>query len=179
MLVIPEPIARTGRRLRNEIGVDITQRRTALLHMTSPSKHRAGDQNESRERQRPNRWFPRTKVCRQCERVAPARMSHESTRDVEVTARPTLRRRDVVRQHKVAERRPKRMSKRGVVQVPDIGGSVSILARTRDGRIVLKLTLDAAAFGAADRAQILRRVNRWLDTVDPPLRLVPGADRPE
>lgn len=63
---------------------------------------------------------------------------------------------------------------RGVVQVPEIGGAVTLLARTTGGRIVVKVTLDAAAFGAADRDYVMRRMHRWLDKIDPPLRLVSG-----
>lgn len=64
---------------------------------------------------------------------------------------------------------------RGVQQVPMAGGSVQLNLTTADGRVPITIIIDPATVSPALRAQVISRAHRWLDVLDPPLRLVAGA----
>lgn len=62
---------------------------------------------------------------------------------------------------------------RGVVQVPDVDGVVTIIVRLSDGRVVRKVTLSAGA-SPSEIAWEVKTARRYLDVKEPPLRLVSG-----
>jgi len=70
------------------------------------------------------------------------------------------------------------MGERGVQQVPMAGGIVQINAMTSAGTVPVTLLIDPDSVSPELRAQMIARVHRWLDRLDPPLRLVSGAARP-
>lgn len=70
------------------------------------------------------------------------------------------------------------MGERGVQQVPMAGGNVQLNLTTTDGRVPITIVIDPAAVSPALRAQVISRAHRWLDVLDPPLRLVSGAQPP-
>lgn len=67
---------------------------------------------------------------------------------------------------------------RGVVQVPAVGEHPLHVARTRDGVIAFELRVNASVVSPQAERQMIARLHRWLDQVDPPLRLVQGGAAP-
>lgn len=67
--------------------------------------------------------------------------------------------------------------RRGVHQVPMAGGQIVVNLTKADGRIPISLVIDPDDVPPEFRAQILARARRWLDRLDPSLRLVAG-DQP-
>jgi hypothetical protein len=66
------------------------------------------------------------------------------------------------------------LGERGVQQVPIVGGKLAINLTTASGRVPVTLLIDPDDVPPEFRAQILARARRWLDRLDPPLRLVAG-----
>lgn len=64
---------------------------------------------------------------------------------------------------------------RGVVQVPAMGEHPLHIARTKDGVVVFELRINASLVSPEMEEQIVERLRRWLDRVDPPLRVVQGG----
>jgi len=70
------------------------------------------------------------------------------------------------------------LGQRGVQQVPIAGGQIVVNLTKADGRIPISLVIDPNDVPPEFRAQILARARRWLDRLDPPLRLVSGQPQP-
>jgi ABC-type nitrate/sulfonate/bicarbonate transport system permease component len=63
---------------------------------------------------------------------------------------------------------------RGVRQVPEVDGSIAIICRTSSGAVRRKVILPSDLPDAAIAWEI-QIAERWLNRIDPPLRLVRGA----
>lgn len=70
------------------------------------------------------------------------------------------------------------MGQRGVHQVPIAGGQIVVNLTKANGKIPISLVIDPDDVPPEFRAQILARARRWLDRLDPALRLVSGAEPP-
>lgn len=66
---------------------------------------------------------------------------------------------------------------RGVYQVPHCGGQVQFNLQTSRQRVPITVLIDPSDVSPEMRQQILDRLERWLDKLDPPLRLVAGETR--
>jgi len=64
---------------------------------------------------------------------------------------------------------------RGVHQVGVAGGLIQLNVTTSEGITPITLFLDPDRTSPEMRRQIVARATRWLDAMDPPLRLVSGA----
>ena len=67
---------------------------------------------------------------------------------------------------------------RGVQQVPMAGGSIVVNLTRSNGKIPISLVIDPDDVSPEFRAQILERARRWLDRLDPALKLVGDAAPP-
>ncbi len=67
---------------------------------------------------------------------------------------------------------------RGVQQVPVAGGLVQVNLTRANGKVPVTLFIDPDDVSPEIRAEIIGRARRWLDRLDPPLRLVSGAAPP-
>lgn len=66
---------------------------------------------------------------------------------------------------------------RGVRQIAEVDGAVTIICRTSKGVVVRKVTV-SAALGDDWVEWEIRKARQWLDRYDPVLRLVVGGDGP-
>ena len=64
---------------------------------------------------------------------------------------------------------------RGVHQVPVAGDLVQVNLMTSGGRVPVTFLIDPSEVSPAVRRQMIDRAQRWLDRIDPPLRLVAGS----
>lgn len=67
---------------------------------------------------------------------------------------------------------------RGVHQVPMAGGAIVVNLTRSNGKIPISLVIDPDDVSPEFRAQILERSRRWLDRLDPVLKLVGEPSRP-
>lgn len=68
---------------------------------------------------------------------------------------------------------------RGVGQQTGCGGNIELVLQTARGTSPIKIEIDPSEISPAMRKQIVQRARRWLDTIDPPLRLVSGEIAPD
>lgn len=61
---------------------------------------------------------------------------------------------------------------RGVRQSDAVCGGARLTARTAEGKVAMEITLDPSLFSEPMRLYLAERMQRWLDRIDPTLRLV-------
>ncbi len=69
-------------------------------------------------------------------------------------------------------------NERGVHQVPMAGGLIQVNLTTTAGAVPVTFLIDPSAVSPELRRQMLERAHRWLDRLDPPLRLMADAAPP-
>jgi hypothetical protein len=68
-------------------------------------------------------------------------------------------------------------NERGVGQIPDVDGLITLVCRNSQGAVLRKVSL-SASIGEEWVAWELRKCEQWLDRYDPVLRLVSGDGPP-
>lgn len=67
---------------------------------------------------------------------------------------------------------------RGVVQIPGVGEHPLHVAKTAEGVVAFEFRVNASVVSPEMERQMIARLHRWLDRIDPPLRVVQGGAAP-
>lgn len=64
---------------------------------------------------------------------------------------------------------------RGVFEIPAVGMSRRYQARTAKGHIAFELTVSLSSVSPEAEGMLVERMKKWLDQIDPQLRVLPGG----